>query len=123
MRTFARRNVITLAAALAIWGASAGAPLWAQSDTAAKVSAAKTAGDHEALAAQYDKQAATAKSEAATHRRMGEAYKGSATATGKASGVSAMPQHCDNIAKSFDEQATMYEAMAKTERELAKASK
>jgi hypothetical protein len=32
-----------------------------------------------------------------------------------------MPQHCESIAKSFDEQAKMYNAMATTERELAKA--
>jgi len=123
MRTHRIRNAIVVAAALAIAGAAGGSTAWAQSDAAAKVTAAKTAPDHEALAAQYEKQAAAAKAEAATHRRMGEAYKGSTTATGKGSGVSAMPQHCDTIAKSFEEQAKMYEAMAGTERELAKASK
>jgi hypothetical protein len=117
------RSAITAAAVLAILGAVGSPRVWAQADTAAKVTAAKTAADHEALAAQYEKQAAAAKAEAAVHRRMGEAYKGSATATGKTSGVSSMPQHCESIAKSFDEQAKMYDAMAATERELAKAGK
>jgi len=90
-------------------------------DWAARVQAAKTKADHEALASQYAKQAESAKADAATHRKMGEAYKGQpATSGGKSTGVSAMPQHCDKLAKSFEEQATMYEAMAATERELAK---
>jgi len=114
---------MAVAVAVTLLGATGGTTAWAQGDPATKVTAAKTAVDHEALAAQYEKQAAAAKAEAATHRRMGEAYKGSITATGKASGVSAMPQHCDSIAKSFEEQAKMYEAMAATEREIAKTSK
>ena len=123
MRMRSVSRTLALAAALAIVSATAPIRAWAQADTASKVTAAKTAADHESLAAGYEKQAAAAKAEATAHRRMGEAYKGSATATGKASGVSSMPQHCEAIAKSFDEQAKMYEAMAATERELAKGSK
>jgi hypothetical protein len=90
----------------------------------AMVSGAKTAADHEALATQYDKEAADAKAKAAEHRKMGEAYKGLAgVAGGKAGGASAMPQHCASLAKSYDEQAQMYTAMAAAERELAKAAK
>jgi hypothetical protein len=40
-----------------------------------------------------------------------------------AAGVSAMPQHGASPAKSYDEQAQMYTAMAVGERELAKAAK
>jgi len=90
----------------------------------AMISGAKTAADHEALAAQYDKDAADAKAKAAEHRKMGEAYKGQPAVTGgKAAGVSAMPQHCDSLSKSYDEQAQMYTAMASAERELAKVAK
>jgi hypothetical protein len=90
----------------------------------AMITGAKTAADHEALAAQYDKDAAAAKAKAAEHRKMGEAYKSVPTlAGGKAAGVSAMPQHCASLAKSYDEQAQMYAAMAAAERELAKAAK
>jgi osmotically-inducible protein OsmY len=119
------RNLTGLAVILALV-AVAVPGTWAvgaeQMDMAQKVEAAKTAADHEALAAQYDKEAADAKAKAAQHRTMGAAYKGSvAVSGGKGSGVSAMPQHCESIAKSFDEQAKMYSAMAMTERELAKA--
>jgi hypothetical protein len=90
----------------------------------AMISGAKTAADHEALAVQYDKDAADAKAKAVEHRKMGEAYKGQPAVTGgKAAGVSAMPQHCDSLAKSYDEQAQMYGGMAAAERELAKAAK
>src|SRR5262245_35137324 len=90
----------------------------------AMISGAKTAADHEALAAQYEKEAAAAKAKADEHRRMGEAYKGQPAVTGgKAAGVSAMPGHCDSLAKSYDEQAQMYTSMAAGERELAKGAK
>ena len=92
--------------------------------TDALVVGAKTAADHEALAAQYDKDAADAKAKAAEHRKMGEAYKGQPAVTGgKVAGVSAMPQHCQSLSKSYDEQAKMYTAMAAGERALAKAAK
>lgn len=42
---------------------------------------------------------------------------------GKVAAVSAMPQHCERLATSYDEQAGMYTAMAGGERELAKAAK
>jgi hypothetical protein len=90
----------------------------------AMISSAKTAADHEALAAQYDKDAAAAKASAAEHRKMGEAYKGQpAVSGGKGAGISAMPEHCDSLVKSYEDQAQMYTAMAAAERELAKAAK
>jgi len=42
---------------------------------------------------------------------------------GKVAAVSAMPQHCERLATSYDEQAGMYTAMAGGERELATAAK
>jgi hypothetical protein len=62
----------------------------------AMITGAKTAADHEALAAEYDKEAADAKAKAVEHRKMGAAYKGQPAVTGgKAAGVSAMPEHCE----------------------------
>jgi hypothetical protein len=90
----------------------------------AMITGAKTAADHEALAAQYDKDAADAKAKASEHLKMGAAYKGQPAVTGgKAAGVSAMPEHCERLAKSFDEQAQMYTDMATAERALAKGAK
>ncbi len=93
-------------------------------DMTAKVQSAKTAADHEAIAKHYDEEAAEATKEAAAHRRMGEAYKGmSGGTTGKGYGVSAMPQHCETLAKAYDSEAEHYKGMAQTHRELAKTVK
>jgi hypothetical protein len=88
-----------------------------------KLQSAKTAADHEAIAKYYEDQAAAAKKKAAEHQRMGESYRGMGTATGKTSGVSAMPEHCASLTKSFNQEAAQYEAMAKVHRDLAKAAK
>jgi hypothetical protein len=89
-------------------------------DMADMVKNAKTAADHEALAAMYDKEAADAKENAAFHQQMAQSYKSN---MGKGTGASAMPQHCASLAKSFEQQAAMYEKMAATEREDAKRAK
>jgi hypothetical protein len=89
-------------------------------DMAEMVKNAKTAADHEALAAQYDKAAADAKEHAATHRQMAQSYKSN---LGRGTGASAMPQHCANLSKSFEQEAAMYQKMAATEREEAKKAK
>jgi hypothetical protein len=89
-------------------------------DMADMVKNAKTAADHEALAAMYDKEAADAKARAAEHRQMAQTYKSN---MGRGTGSSAMPQHCASLAKSFDQEAAMYENMAATERAEAKRAK
>jgi len=89
----------------------------------AMITGAKTAADHEALAAQYDRNAADAKAKAAEHVKMGAAYKGQPAVTGgKVAAASAMPEHCEKLAKSYEEQAQMYTSMAAGERALAKAA-
>jgi hypothetical protein len=94
------------------------------SDILEKVQSAKSAADHEAIAKYFDAKAAEATKEAAAHRRMGEGYKGlSGSATGKGYATSAMPQHCEAIAKSFEAEAEQYKSMAQTHRDLAKAAK
>jgi hypothetical protein len=83
----------------------AGAQMTGQS-MADMVKNAKTAADHEALAAMYDKEAANAKEMAAAHEKMAQSYK---SFTGKGTGASAMPQHCASLVKSFQGEAAMYE--------------
>jgi hypothetical protein len=117
--------LVVLAAALCLPAGRAAAQPAKEMD--AMISGAKTAADHEALAAQYEKEAADAKAKAAKHAKMGEAYKNQATVGGgraAGSGLSAtMPPHCASLAKSYDQQAEMYTAMAAAEREAAKAAK
>ena len=94
------------------------------SDIADKVQSAKTPADHEAIAAYYDGKAAAATKDATYHRQMGQSYKSLAGgATGKGYAASAMPQHCEAIAKAADSEAEQYKAMAKAHRDLAKSAK
>jgi hypothetical protein len=119
-----RRLLATCAVAVTMFGAAV--PVrwtWAEMpghDMADMVKNAKTAADHEALAAMYDKEAADAKARAADHRQMAQSYKSN---TGKGTGASAMPQHCASQTKSFEQEAAMYQKMAATEREEAKRVK
>ena len=88
---------LSLALLLAVGVALPTAQALAAEDITQKVQTAKTAADHEAIASYYDAQAADASQKAAMHRKMGESYKGMpATASGKGSGISAMPQHCEH---------------------------
>ena len=93
----------------------------ADEDITQKVQGAKTASDHEAIAKLYDAQAADARKKAAEHKRMGDSYRGATV--GKAGAGSSMPYHCDAQVKSFELQATEFEAMAEAHRQLAKATK
>src|SRR5262245_65308399 len=67
---------------------------------------ARTPADHQALAAHYDALAADAESRAASHRTMANSYRG--TPLPKGGGTTAMVQHCQNLAKSFEAQAREY---------------
>lgn len=110
---------------IALLGATALIPVVSPAaDLAHQVQSAKTAADHQALAQEYDRQAAAARASAAEHKKMAEAYKGvPAAASGKGSGVSAMPQHCEALVANYEKQAETLAAMAATERELAKQVK
>ena len=121
--THGRIATLSLALLLALGVALPTAQALADEDITQKVQTAKTAADHEAIASYYDAQAADASQKAAMHQKMGESYKGAATSSGKGSGVSAMPQHCAALAKTYSAEAAHYKAMADTERKLAKAAK
>jgi hypothetical protein len=81
---------------------------------------AKTPADHEAIAAYYDEQAATAKAKAATHRNMGEDYK---KVGGALASKTHFHEHCESLVRSFESAAKDYAAMAAAHREMAKAAK
>ena len=90
-------------------------------DMLKQVQSAKTPADHEAIAKQYDADAAQATASATMHRKMGEAYKGQvATSSGKGAGISAMPEHCESLAKNFDADSEQFKSMAQTHRALAR---
>jgi hypothetical protein len=92
-------------------------------DIVEKLKTAKTASDHEAIASYYEAQATDAKKKAALHREMAATYTAGGSSLGKGSGPVPLPQHCTNLAKEFDEEASHYTAMAEAHRQLAKAAK
>ncbi len=81
---------------------------------AAKIAAAKSAKDHETLAAQYEKQAAEARAEVDRHDKMGASY------TGAAREKLHLEEHCRTIANGYRDTAKELDALAAGERELAK---
>ena len=84
------------------------------------IESAKTAADHEAIAAAYEKQAAEAKSQAAMHAEMGKEYK-------KVGGALIAKQHvdthCDSLTKLYQRIATENEALANAHKAMAKDAK
>ncbi len=107
---------IVLAAALGVPHTTA----QASTSMEAMVKNAKTPADNLALAAHYDELAATAQKEAASHRSMGGLYK--ASSLPKGGNTTSFVQHCNNLAKTFEAQATDFKAMAEAHRQLAETA-
>ncbi len=84
------------------------------------ITMAKTQAEHEKLAASYEQEAKAARAKADEHKAMADAYR-------KAGGALIeklhFDQHCDSLAKSYASMADEFEALAKAEREAAKATK
>jgi len=90
----------------------------AAEDLSPKISTAKTAADHEAIADAHDKEAQEAEANAAAHDKMAASYKGLGK-TGRFHG----DQHCATIASSYRAQAKQLKQLAAAERAAAKATK
>lgn len=105
-------SVALLAAILAV-GALAPAALSAgeDADLETRISSAKTAADHEAIAAVYEQQAAEAAAAAAEHTKMEESYK-------QAGGALIEKQHIDAHCRSL---ASLYRKVEQENKALAKA--
>jgi hypothetical protein len=85
---------------------------------ASKIAAAKTATDHQAIAACYDEMAKQARAKAEEHTQMAASYR--KTPDGVARGFKSLPDHCLSLAKQYGEEAAMYDEMAKAHRDAAK---
>ena len=85
---------------------------------AGKIAAAKTASEHQAIAACYDDLAKQAQAKAEEHTQMAAAYR--KTPDGVARGFKSLPDHCLTLAKDYQNEATMYAEMAKAHRDAAK---
>ena len=96
-------------------------------DLPSAVENAKTAADHEAIAAYYEGEAKDVRAKASKHRSMGANYNKHA-AHGGGKGVrtplnKSMPPHCEKLAADYDAAAKEYDAMAAAHREEASALK
>jgi hypothetical protein len=115
-----------LAASLCILVPQA-APALDADDLPSAIENAKTAADHEALAAYFEGEAKASRSRAERHRRMSALYgkypKPSGTKGTRASLSKAMPPHCDKLVASEEAAAGEYDAMAAAHREMAAESR
>jgi hypothetical protein len=109
--------VSLLSAGLAVLALSGGA--WAGDSKAldpAKIEAAKTPAEHEAIAKAYEAQAVSMEKMAAMHKNLGETY-------GQPGGKpwqAAQAKHCDSVAASLKAAAQEEHALAAEHRNMAK---
>lgn len=85
-------------------------------DMAAQIAAAKTAADHEAIAAEYDKEAAAAEANAAQRDAMGKSY------TGALKEKTHLDEHCRVIANNYRPSAKEAKELAAAHRSAAKSA-
>jgi len=113
------RRHITMLVLGGTMGAFSALPITAQAVSVEAIESADTPAAHEALAAEYEKEAATAREEAAKHRKMADAY-ASSVSYGKVKhgGRSAMKQHCERLAEHYEASAKEADALAKMHRDL-----
>ena len=78
------------------------------------VTEAKTPAEHEAIASYYDKEVTTAKTKAAEHHKLMEAYR---NLSGK--GQFGMEGHCQRLAQTYESIATENTALATAHRQMA----
>ncbi len=87
----------------------------------AKIGAAKTAADHDAIAACYDDMAKDAQAKADEHKKMAKAY--SMAGIGNQATKTHFHQHCEALIRSYEAEAKDYTAMATAHRQMAKSAK
>jgi hypothetical protein len=91
-----------------------------EADLDQMISSAKTAADHEAIAAEYERRAAAAKADSAKHAEMGAAYK---KAGGALIEKQHIDKHCDILADLYKKIAKQFEVLAKDHEAMAKEAK
>src|SRR5262245_8651036 len=102
------KTALAVGITLAALGVAVVAPAKMMHDEAAQIAAAKTAKQHEALAAEYARKATEARSLATKHDNMGAMYKDASTARA----------HCKAISDNYVKIAQELDALAAGEREL-----
>jgi hypothetical protein len=111
------RRLVFLASALALLAGPL-APIAAAADPSLEqvlVESASTPQQHAALANYYSAKAADGRKQAEYHRAMGKTYGGV-----KSSELAMMKDHCEKLAKLFDDEAKEFDMMAKMHLDMAK---
>lgn len=114
-------SAILLTLLLAVPAGVAFAETVTDANVAELTATAKTAADHEAIAAYYREEAKQASANAESHKRMLRRW--DTSAPGKQS-FNAMKPHCEKLIEAYQEEAAeSYEALAKLHTQLAKEAK
>jgi len=87
----------------------------------AKISAAKTAAEHEAIAACYDAMAKDAQAKVDEHKKMAKAY--SMSSIGRQATKTHFHEHCEALVRIYESEAKEYDALAKAHDQMAKNAK
>jgi len=87
--------------------------------TEAQVASAKTASDHEAIAASYDLEAKAADEKAAEHVAMAKTYR----SLGQKGTAASMTSHCNRLIEEYRAAAKEYRSLAAEHREMARTAK
>ena len=87
----------------------------------AKIGAAKTAADHEAIATCYEGMAKDARAKAAEHEKMAKAY--GMAGVGNQATKTHFHQHCETLIRNYQAEAKEYDALAKQHQDMAKHAK
>jgi len=86
--------------------------------TPVQITAAHTPADHEAIASQYDAEAAAAEAQATEHEAMVQSYKVAANGP-KGEMAKSMVVHCEALVKEYRAAAANYKALAVDHRKMA----
>jgi hypothetical protein len=109
--------IVALVAVLSLSTQRIGAQQAETFDLEKAITGAKTAADHEAIAAYYDKESATAKGKAAEHRKLAQTYRTLAV-PGRGS-LHPMENHCQQLAQTYESVAADNAALAGAHRQMA----
>jgi hypothetical protein len=90
-------------------------------DIETKIAAAKTAADHDAIAACYDEMAKDAQAKVAEHKKMAEKY--SMASIGNQATKTHFHQHCEALIRIYESEAKEYTELAAAHRQVAKTAK
>jgi hypothetical protein len=110
--------IVALVAALYLPTQHVGAQQAEKFDLEKAIAGAKTPADHEAIAAYYDKESATAKDKVTEHRKLAQTYR--TLAVSGRGGLHPMENHCQQLAQTYESAAADNAALAEAHRQMAR---